>query len=96
MVCIAGYLINFSFNYVLDRVSSKFALGHRQVGYLALGSRRVGSPANCRWGADRSAIWRWGAPGADVSAPQEIEPTEILDTSSRVINLNISKQIINK
>ena len=34
--------------------------------------------------------------GADVSAPQEIEPTEFLNTSSRVINLNISKQIINK
>ena len=27
--------------------------------YLALGSRPVSSPANCRWGADRSAIWRW-------------------------------------
>ena len=33
-----------------NRVASKFALGHRQVGYT----------------------WRWGA---DVSAPQEIEPT---------------------
>ena len=32
----------------------KLPLGCRQVGYLALGSRPVGSPANCRWGADRS------------------------------------------
>ena len=31
-----------------------------------------------------------------MSAPQEIEPTEFVDTSSRVINLNIYKQIINK
>ena len=31
-----------------------------------------------------------------MSAPQEIEPTEFLDMSSRVINLNISKQIVNK
>ena len=45
------------------------ALGHRQVGYLAFGSRPVGSPANCRWGADRSAVWR---SGADLSAPQHI------------------------
>ena len=29
-----------------------------------------------------------------MSAPQEIEPTEFLDTSSRVINPNISKQIV--
>ena len=51
------------------------ALGHRQVGYLAFGSRPVGSPAKCRWGADRSAVWR---SGADLSAPQQIvvgEPT---------------------
>ena len=59
------------------RLPSKLPLGSRQTGrlYLALGSRPVGSPANCRWGADRSAIWRWGA---DLSAPQPIavgEPT---------------------
>ena len=57
------------------RLPSISALGHRQVGYLAFGSRRVGSPANCRWGADRSAVWR---SGADLSAPQQIvvrEPT---------------------
>ena len=51
------------------------ALGHRQVGYLAFGSRPVGSPENCRWGDDRSAVWR---SGADLSAPQHIgvgEPT---------------------
>ena len=46
------------------------------TGRLAgVGSRRVGSPANCRWGADRSAVWR---SGADLSAPQQIvvgEPT---------------------
>ena len=36
------------------RLPSISALGRRQVGYLALGSRPVGSPANCRWGADRS------------------------------------------
>ena len=38
------------------RLPSISALGHRQVGYLALGSRPVGSPANCRRGADRSAM----------------------------------------
>ena len=51
------------------RLPSISALGHRQVGYLAFGSRPVGSPANCRWGADRSAVWR---SGADLSAPQHI------------------------
>ena len=51
------------------RLPSISALGHRQVGYLAFGSRRVGSPANCRWGADRSAVWR---SGADLSAPQQL------------------------
>ena len=51
------------------RLPSISALGHQQVGYLAFGSRPVGSPANCRWGADRSAVWR---SGADLSAPQHI------------------------
>ena len=51
------------------RLPSISALGHRQVGYLAFGSSPVGSPANCRWGADRSAVWR---SGADLSAPQHI------------------------
>ena len=51
------------------RLPSISALGHRQVGYLAFGSRPVGSPANCRWGANRSAVWR---SGADLSAPQHI------------------------
>ena len=57
------------------RPPSISALGHRQVGYLAFGSRPVGSPENCRWGADRSAVWR---SGADLSALQHIgvgEPT---------------------
>ena len=36
------------------RLPSKLSLGSRQVGCLAFGSRPVGSPANCRWGADRS------------------------------------------
>ena len=31
------------------RLPSKLPLGSRQVGYLALGSRPVGSPANCCW-----------------------------------------------
>ena len=45
------------------------------TGRLSGVRERVGSPANCRWGADRSAVWR---SGADLSAPQQIvvgEPT---------------------
>ena len=36
------------------RLPSKLSLVSRRVGCLAFGSRPVGSPANCRWGADRS------------------------------------------
>ena len=52
------------------RLPSIAALGHRQVGYLAFGSRPVGSPAYRHWGADRSVPQKIAVGGPTCRLPR--------------------------